>query len=178
MKYAVTWRNNFEDKKAETSDFWYEMEDYLYALPFTNAKSKIDAARAFLIKEYGEIDFEITDWVNDTYEYMMEKFIRYSVCGESLLCQYEKQDKITKLISEIQEYYIECLMRDGQITIHINGENFSYTSPGDDDKYIEMVQEKFCSDRLISLLNEDEKKEAFVEANLSEIMVIPLKFFK
>ena len=108
----------------------------------------------------------------------MEKFIRYSVCGESLLCQYEKQDKITKLISEIQEYYIECLMRDGQITIHINGENFSYTSPGDDDKYIEMVQEKFCSDRLISLLNEDEKKEAFVEANLSEIMVIPLKFFK
>lgn len=177
MIYAVTWRADFEAKKAETGDFLYEMEDYLYELPITNAKSRINAARAFLLKEYGEIDFEITDWVNDTYDYMMEKFIRYSVDGESLLYQYEKQDEIAELISEIYEYYVECLFMNHQITIHKNGENFSYSRLGDDDKYIEMVQEKFCSDRLISLLNEDEKKEAFVEANLSEIMIIPLKKF-
>ena len=177
MNYAVAWRSEFEDKKNETDDFWYQMEDYLYALPFTNAKSKIDAAIAFLSKEYDEIDFECKDWVNDTYEFMMEMFIRNSVYGDSVLEQYVNQDEITKLINEIYEYYVESVMRDGQVKIHILGEDFSYNLPGDDDKYIEMVQKKFSADRFINLLTEEEKKAVFVEVNLSEVVVIPLKAF-
>ncbi len=177
MKYAVTWKSDFEDNKAETSDFWYTMENDLFLLPYTSAKNGEDAARKFLSKEYDNIDWDCTDWKQDTYNYMMEIFIRYSVYGDSVLERYVKQNDIDALIEELQEYYLECMMMDGKVTIHVEGDNCWYSKPGDDDQYIKKVQEKFCSDRLISLLTEEEKKEVFIETNLGDLMVIHLESF-
>ncbi|MBE5846810.1 MAG: hypothetical protein E7300_03950 [Lachnospiraceae bacterium] len=133
------------------------------------------AARKFLSIDFDSIDFTDEDWADTVYDYMMEEFIRYSAYGDRVLEQYEKQEEITKLIEEIEDYYTECLILDGKADIHIQNDIFSYSIPGDDDKYIKMVQEKFGHEMLISLLTEDEKKNMYICANLSNLMVIPLK---
>lgn len=176
MKYAVIWTSDFEEGIKDTDNFWYEAED-THSISYTEANNKIEAAVRFLSKEYDEIDFADTFWAQDIYNYMMKSFISYSVCGDKLLEQCERQDEINNLINDIYDYYIESLMKDGKVKIQVYNGEITYTIPGNDEFYIAKVNRKFSSNRLINLLTEDEKKELYIQISLAELMVIPLVQF-
>lgn len=176
MKYAVIWTSDFEEGKNNTNNFWYMAED-VHSISYTEANNKIDAAVRFLSKEYDKINFTDTFLAQNVYNYMMESFISYSVDGDKLLKQCERQDEIDNLINDIYDYYIESLMKDGKVKIQVYNGKTTYSTPYNNKFYIDKVNRKFSSNRLINLLTEDEKKELYINISLAELMVIPLVQF-
>ncbi len=177
MKYAVAWLRELLDYKAETCDFCFEEDDcYNYYDVFcVDAKDKREAAKKYILMEYDRLNNSEENFVP---EMIIDWFIRDTFSGDiyhSIPEHYETQKEILALADEIYDYYIECLMMDGKIKITKRGDKVLYSTPSNDDEYVEKALERFPPECLTKLLSEEQKKELYVEAGIYDVAVIPLK---
>ncbi len=170
MKYVVTTPYLFEEGMNETCNFFYGERDY-NPLSIVIAKDKKKAGEMFLSVEYTKLINSIDrDSVNYIYEDIMQEFIDYSVEGDTVLENNHRQTEINSLADEIYDYY-ESLSQIKETRSNI----IDISSEIDRAYRKKLTYEKFPANRLMKLLNEDEKKRAYISLLLAKLMIIPVR---
>lgn len=173
MKYAVALCDNFEFVKGKINNFSF-YEDGKSQFFLVEASSKEEAVKKYLSYWYEDTLHNFPEVKEDIDKDIMEAFVKSVVYGDDFLENYESEKLVLDLTEKIQDYYTESLLIDGKIRIYLNKDEQSYSTPSEDLIYIEKCLKKFPASQLINLLTEKEIKQAFIEANLYDTIVIEL----
>ena len=175
MKYAVTFRYDFMRIQSETNDFFYCESEY-EPIKYLDVPNREAAARLFLSKDYDDLlkrDDEFA--IKACFDEAMKAFVECCTCGDILLKECEKQKEVSKLIDDICDFYLEKMMDAGKVKIMIENGETSWSESSDNEDCLKNVYNKFPASNLLELLTNNEKKELYIETNLSNVMVILLE---
>lgn len=175
MRFAVTFRSEFETIKVMTNYFNY-CEDKDYPIKYLDAPNREAAARKFLSADFEQQMKEDKNSIQRWFDSVMKNFISCCVDGGEPILKCQKQEEYSKLVDDIYDSYSEEMMLAGKVNILIDkNEETSCLYDEDDEDCLKKVQEKFPASCLFDLMTDEEKKELYIDIMREDVMVILLE---